>query len=670
MATGKPAFSGTSRASLIAAILTAEPPPISQLQPLTPPALERVVKKCLAKDPDERWQSAADLASELRWMSSESTATHAAIPSRTVAPLKFDWKLWGMAAMAWLAIAALLFHFFPRAAAPVAVRMRWIIAPPDGTQFLATGDAPAPVSISPDGRRIAFVAGTPSKSQMYIQSLDALKATALLGTEGASWPFWSPDSRSLGFFAHGQLKRIDADGGAPIDIAEARVPRGGSWGADGVIVFTPETTTGLFRVPASGGQPVLTTEPDPQHDSHRWPFFLPDGKHFLYYAAGHNDVGHELDSLYVGSVEGGAGKFLLHTHANGAYADGQLLFMKDNTLMAQPFDPNRLELSGDPVVVQDGVEEHRTWWMSIFSVSQNGTLVFAPVLQPDNTLLWMDSTGKRLGTVGEPGRYASIHLSPDDSHLVVERDRPHHDLWIYDLRGNNLPTQFTSGVTAGLPVWSGDGSKIAFASEKAGNFELHLKPVFGTQDEEVLVAKNNTLPLQWSPDGGTLLYSTDESGLQSAALWALPMQGPRTPRLLLKAPFYTSDGAFSPDMRWIAYGSRESGVQRIYVTPYPGPGPRIPISPGYGGNPVWLRDGHAILYLGDAANLQVTEVRKQGSDLIIGKTREIPQAVEAPVGEGFPMDVAKDGRILAITRGQDNRSQLVVVSNWEAGLKK
>jgi Tol biopolymer transport system component len=671
MATGKPAFSGTSRASLIAAILTAEPPPISQLQPLTPPALERVVKKCLAKDPDERWQSASDLASELQWMSTESTVAYPAIPARAISPRRFDGKLWGMVAMTLLAATALLFHFYSRPAAPAPVRMRWVISPPEGTRFLATGDAPAPVAISPDGRRIAFVAGAPGKSQLYIQSLDALNAAALPGTEGASWPFWAPDSRSLGFFAHGQLRRIDADGGAAIDICEARVPRGASWGADGIIVFAPETTSGLFRVSASGGQPVPTTTPDQGHDSHRWPFFLPDGKHFLYYAAGHNDVGHAQDSLYVGSVEGGAGKFLLHTHANSAYANGHVLFMKDNTLMARPFDLSRLELSGDPDVVQDGVEEHRTWWMSIFSVSENGTLVFAPVQQPDNTLLWIDSTGRHLGTVGEPGRYASIHLSPDDSQLVVERDRPHHDLWIYDLRGHNLPTQFTFGVTAGLPVWSSDGSQIAFASEKGDYFELHVKSVFGTQDEEVLLAsKNNAFPLQWSPNGGALLYATDESGLQSASLWAMPMLGPHTPRLLLKAPFYTSDGVFSPDMRWIAYGSRESGVQRVYATPYPGPGPRILISPGYGGNPVWQKDGHAILYLGDSASLQVTEVREQGADLIVGETREIPQAVEAPVGEGFPFDVAKDGRILAITRGQDNRTQLVVVSNWEAGLKK
>jgi eukaryotic-like serine/threonine-protein kinase len=666
MATGKPAFNGGSRASLIASILTTEPAPISQVQPLTPPALERVVRKCLAKDPDERWQSAADLASELKWVSSESSGTQFAVPGRGTPKRELDWKLWGMVAMALLAISAILFHFFSRPAPPPSSRTRWIISPPEGTSFLATGDAPAPVAISPDGRRIAFVAGEPGKVQLYTQSLDALKATALPGTEGASWPFWSPDSRFLGFFAHGQLERVAADGGTPIDLCEARVPRGGSWGAGGIIVFAPEPTSSLYRVSASGGQPASVTNIDPtQHDSHRWPFFLPDGKHFLYYAAGHDDISHSHDGLYIGSVDGGAGKFLLHTHANGAYASGHLLFMNDHVLMAQPFDLGRLELSGDPAVVQDGVEEHRTWWMSVFSASQNGTLIFAPAIQPDNQLLWVDANGKKLATVGEPGRYVSVHLSPDGGQVAVERDRPHHDIWLHDVR-RNFANQFTPGATAGLPVWSNDGSKIAFSYEKPGGLDLHVKSVTGAQDEETLLApKGYVFPLDWSSDGSVLLYYVDDGTELHAELRVMSMQGARTSRLLLKAPLYTSDGVFSPDMRWVAYSTRESGPQRIFATPYPGPGPRIPVSPGFGGNPIWQKDGRAVLYEGDNSTIRVTEVTEHGSELLVGKTREISQVIEAPVGEGFPFDVAKDGRILLISRGNDNGTQLVVVSNWD-----
>jgi len=666
MATGKPAFNGGSRASLIASILTTEPIPISQTQPLTPPPLERIVRRCLAKDPDERWQSAADLASELKWVSSESSGTQFAVPGRGTPKRELDWKLWGMVAMALLAISAILFHFFSRPAPPPSARTRWIISPPEGTSFLATGDAPAPVAISPDGRRIAFVAGEPGKVQLYTQSLDALKATALPGTEGASWPFWSPDSRFLGFFAHGQLERVAADGGTPIDLCEARVPRGGSWGAGGIIVFAPEPTSSLYRVSASGGQPASVTNIDPtQHDSHRWPFFLPDGKHFLYYAAGHDDISHSHDGLYIGSVDGGAGKFLLHTHANGAYASGHLLFMNDHVLMAQPFDLGRLELSGDPAVVQDGVEEHRTWWMSVFSASQNGTLIFAPAIQPDNQLLWVDANGKKLATVGEPGRYVSVHLSPDGGQVAVERDRPHHDIWLHDVR-RNFANQFTPGATAGLPVWSNDGSKIAFSYEKPGGLDLHVKSVTGAQDEETLLApKGYVFPLDWSSDGSVLLYYVDDGTELHAELRVMSMQGARTSRLLLKAPLYTSDGVFSPDMRWVAYSTRESGPQRIFATPYPGPGPRIPVSPGFGGNPIWQKDGRAVLYEGDNSTIRVTEVNEHGSELIVGKTREISQVIEAPVGEGFPFDVAKDGRILLISRGNDNGTQLVVVSNWD-----
>jgi eukaryotic-like serine/threonine-protein kinase len=666
MATGKPAFNGGSRASLIASILTTEPAPISQVQPLTPPALERVVRKCLAKDPDERWQSAADLASELKWVSSESSGTQFAVPGRGTPKRELDWKLWGMVAMALLAISAILFHFFSRPSPPPSARTRWIISPPEGTSFLATGDAPAPVAISPDGRRIAFVAGEPGKVQLYTQSLDALKATALPSTEGASWPFWSPDSRFLGFFAHGQLERVAADGGTPIDLCEARVPRGGSWGAGGIIVFAPEPTSSLYRVSASGGQPASVTNIDPtQHDSHRWPFFLPDGKHFLYYAAGHDDISHSHDGLYIGSVDGGAGKFLLHTHANGAYASGHLLFMNDHVLMAQPFDLGRLELSGDPAVVQDGVEEHRTWWMSVFSASQNGTLIFAPAIQPDNQLLWVDANGKKLATVGEPGRYVSVHLSPDGGQVAVERDRPHHDIWLHDVR-RNFANQFTPGATAGLPVWSNDGSKIAFSYEKPGGLDLHVKSVTGAQDEETLLApKGYAFPLDWSSDGSVLLYYVDDGTELHAELRVMSMQGARTSRLLLKAPLYTSDGVFSPDMRWVAYSTRESGPQRIFATPYPGPGPRIPVSPGFGGNPIWQKDGRAVLYEGDNSTIRVTEVTEHGSELLVGKTREISQVIEAPVGEGFPFDVAKDGRILLISRGNDNGTQLVVVSNWD-----
>jgi len=673
MATGKPAFGGKSRASLIAAILTTEPAPITQLQPLTPVALERVVKKCLAKDPDDRWQSASDLASQLNWLG-ESGSQMAPVPA---APAKIGrrvWLPWAVAALAIAAAVAVASYSHLQPEPRFVHRARWVIAPPETTSFQATGDSGGPVAVSPDGRRFAFVATDASgKAQLWIQAVDALKATPLAGTDGAAWPFWSPDSRSLGFFAHTQLKRIDVDGGSPINLSDVRVARGGSWAPDGTIVFAPNVNGGIYRIPASGGQAVAVTHVDTsQHDCHRWPHFLPDGKHFLYFAAGHLDISHAHDGLYIGSLDGKESKFLLPTHANAAYADGRLLYMNDNVLMAQPFDLRRLQVTGEPTVVQAGVEQYGTWWLAVFSSSQNGVLAFAPNQNTGNQILWLDRDGKVVGTVGEAGSYNGVRLSPDGQQLAVERQRPEHAIWIHDIK-HGTTTQFTSGPAASAaPVWSPDSSQMVFAVQQSGHNDLHLKNVAGTQTEEVLLETNAyNYPTDWSSDGSYVLYLATDATNEHPELWALPMRGPRTPRLLLREPLYDSEGRFSPDMHWIAYSSRERGLQNVYVMPFPGPGPRTAISAAGGTNPSWTRDGKAILYVSDTADaIMETEVHENGGELLVGKTRRFPQAVQVSVYQGVTIDAARDGRILAVSREAENRTQLVVVTNWDEGLKK
>ena len=675
MATGKPAFAGKSRASLIAAILTTEPPPITQLQPLTPPALERVVKKCLAKDPDERWQSASDLASELKWIQesgSQAGTAHRA-PAKAGRRIRLPWPVTALAiAVVAVAVAVASYSYF-RPNPQFAHRARWIVAPPGTTSFQATGDSGGPVALSPDGRRFAFVAADANgKTQLWVQAVDALKATPLAGTEGAAWPFWSPDGRSIGFFAHGQLKRIDVDGGSALNLCDVRVARGGSWGADGTIVFAPHVNGGIYRIAASGGQPVAVTRVDvSQHDSHRWPYFLPDGKHFLYFAAAHMDISHSRDGLYVASLDGKESKLLLRTHANAAYANGRMLYLNDDVLMAQAFDLRHLEVMGEPVVVQPGVEQYSTWWLAVFSVSQNGVLAFVPNQNPGNQLVWLGPDGKNLSMLGEAGRYTSLRLSPDDQQVAVEHERPEHAIWIHDIK-RNTSTQFTSGPSAsGLPVWSPDSSQIIFASQQGGHNDLHAKSVAGAQAEEVLLQSNAyNFPLDWSPDGNFLLYLATDATNEHPGLWALPMHGPRTPRLLLQAPIYDSDGRFSPDMHWIVYTSREQGQQKVFVAPFPVPGPRLPISPAGGASPLWRQDGKAILYVDDAGDaVEETEVHESGSELVVGKTRRLPQALKVAVFQGVPIDRARDGRILVVSREAENRSQLVVVTNWDEGLK-
>jgi Tol biopolymer transport system component len=676
MATGKRAFEGKSNLSIASAILEKEPEPISAIQPLAPPGLEHVVHRALAKSPEDRWQSASDIRGELQWIAGSGLqAGSSYVGTRGVAPRKhrIERTMWVIGSLLLAAVVGVASYLQFRSAPGFSQRARWKVSAPEGMFFQATGDSGGPVALSPDGSSIAFVAADATgKTQLWVQRLDSLQAVALAGTEGAAWPFWSPDGRSLGFFANRRLKRIDVESGSVVNLCDVRVARGGSWGTDGTIVFSPHVNGGLFRIDASGGAAVALTKLDlAQHDTHRWPFFLPDGKHFLYFAAHHLDISHSRDGLYIGSLDGKVNKRLVHAHTNGAFANGRLLFLSENVLMAQPLDLRRMELTGQPVVVQNGVEQHSTWWLAVFSASQNGVLAFAANQNSGNQLVWLDRDRKPVGTVGEPGAYASLRLSSDGQHLAVEYERPEHVIWVHDLQ-HNTATQVTFGPAASAhPVLSPDSSKIVFSSQQSGHNDLHIKSLSGAQTEEVLVEANGfNWPLDWSPDGNFLLYLKSDAGSVNPELWVLPMNGTRTPRLLLRAPLYDADGRFSPDMRWIAYTSREQGMQRVFVTPFPGPGIRIPISPGGGSSAVWRKDGGAILHIDDTGdNIQETEVRETGSRLTVGKTRTSPMAVQAPVFQGAAIDVTRDGRIVFVSRGAQNRTHLVVVANWGEGLK-
>ena len=674
MATGKPAFSGASRASLIAAILTTEPPPIAQLQPLTPPALERVVKKCLAKDPDERWQSARDLASELQWIAGGTQSASIGAVSVPVKASKWAYIPWLVAALA-LAIAAASaarVHFQPTPA--LGPRARWAIDPPEKTTFHAAGQEGGPVVVSPDGKRLAFIAvDANGKQQLWVRPLDALQATPVPGTEGGYFPFWSPDGSSLGFFSDRQLKRVSLDNGRVVPVCDVHLARGGSWSNQGIIIFTPDTLGSLYQVPAAGGTPTAVTQVDlSRHDSHRWPYFLSDGQHFLYLAASHDDISHAHDGIYVGSLDGKTNKFLVNTHSNAAYADGYLLYLDESSLMAQPFDLNRLQLTGEASIVQEGVEEESGFWLGVFSASQNGVLGFTPAnSNSGNSLTWFSKEGKQLGTVGDLGRYATLSLSPDGKQAVVEHARPHHELWIYDTERNSR-SQFTFGDSASAtPVWSPDGKEIAFASDRNGHADLYIKSVVGSAIERVLLQSPMAkYPVDWTPDGKFLLYQ--QSNGDKSSLWVVGTSGQDAPRLLAERPFYTADGSISPDGRWIAYTSQEQGANQVFVMPFAGPGAKRQISSKGGSrNPMWRKDGGAVIYTNDDGNVVETAVSARDSELSIratqilfrGNPEMVPQA-----GQTFA--IAPDGRFLIDTRRQENQTQIVVISNWDTGLKK
>jgi serine/threonine protein kinase/Tol biopolymer transport system component len=610
MATGKPAFSGKSRASLIASILTTEPPPITQLQPMTPPALERVVRKCLAKDPDERWQSASDLASELNWMA--EGGSRAAEPTSVVAIRAGNERWIWMAAVVILlaAVAALYFHSSPNRPQPT-----WSsILAPEKTSFAYFA---GPVDVSHNGQKLVFV-GTTAEGQdvVWVRPLGAPNAQALAGTEGASYPFWSGDDRSIGFFSAGKLKTIDAAGGPVVTICDAAGSRGGTWNQSGVILFST-TWGGIYRVPSSGGTPTEITKLDASRRelSHRWPYFLPDGKHFFYLSANFASGSMETASAYLGSLDSGEVKLLFRARSNVAYTSGYVLYVRDRMLTAQAFDEKQLEIRGQPVPIVGQVQFDELTWRGVFSCSLNGILVY----QGGNTgansrLIMFDRAGKEIKTIGTPADSNNQRISRDGQRLavgVLDTSIVNYQLWLYDLF-REKETRLTFGPNRNsFPVWAPDGNSVVFASNKNGPYDIFEKRSDSTGSEElVLQSDANKYPTDWSSDGRFIAYSSTSprEGKPKIAQWLLPRFGDRKPYVLLQGEFNVGEGHFSPDGRWLAYTSDESGRAEIYVTPFPVGSSKWQVSSAGGSSPRWRRDGKELFYLAADSELMAAEV--------------------------------------------------------------
>jgi eukaryotic-like serine/threonine-protein kinase len=487
MATGKPAFAGRSRASLIAAILTTEPPPITQLQPMTPLALDRVVKKCLSKDPEERWQSASDLASELNWIVESGSQTGM---TGTLTPRRTDRQkiLWTLATLVLCAVAVLMTLYLRPGSQPTGV-MRSAIPPEDGASPIWTGDFGGPAVIAPDGNTIAFVTAREQGAPvLWVRKLNALRGHALAGTEGAIFPFWSADSHSLGFFAGGKLKTVSIDGGAPAEVCDAPGARGGTWNAAGTIIFAPAFQSALVQVPASGGVPKPVTVLDAsKHDSHRWPQFLPDGKHLVYLALTHNRPRDPNDGIYYASLDGKENRLLMMAYTNATYAAGRLLFMRDTDLMAQFMDPKTGNLGGQAERVAADVLVDGTIWKAAFDASGLALLLYASGGLIPSQVMWYDRSGKNLGVASEKVfNLNSIRLSPDGTRLASEAGDVNPEIWINELKRQvNTRLTFGSGGSS-APVWSPDGNWIAYGGIRGKN-NLYRKRSNGVGQEELLL---------------------------------------------------------------------------------------------------------------------------------------------------------------------------------------
>jgi len=468
---------------------------------------------------------------------------------------------WAIAAMA-IVIAALVLGAFAyfRNVPQDAQTIRFFVSPPETwtltRQLGLFGSPPDPLAVSPDGHRIALVAtSADGRTLLWIRSLDTLNAQPLAGTEGAAHPFWSPDSRFLGFFAGGKLKKIDVSGGPPLTLCDAPNDRGGTWSQDGVIVFSPTTDSALQKVSDSGGTPIAATVLAPG-EVHRGPVFLPDGRHFLFRAKKEEGA---PGLIYVASLDSTDRKLLLNTNTGTVvYSQGHLLFLRGTTLMAQPFDARHLVLTGDafPIAEQIQIQSNPNAGYGLFSASSNGVLAYQTGTGTTATqLAWFDRTGKQVGKLGDSATYADLVLSPDEKRASVSiSDGQQRDIWAYDV-ARGLRTRITFDPADELnSVWSPDGSWLVFNSRRKGHLDLYQKASSGAGTEEVLLEDNrDKSPQSWSPDGRFILY-TSSGPPTGDDLFVLPLSGDRKPVPFLQTPFNEYDGQFSPDGRWVAYG--------------------------------------------------------------------------------------------------------------------
>jgi Tol biopolymer transport system component len=644
-------------------------------------AFRRLIKTCLAKDPEERWQTAHDVGLQLRGIA-EGGPEPKAIAKPTRSPKKgSDWLAWMLATVALLLALGLGLalgpSYFEKRSVETSL-IRFELYPPEKSTFDFAGFASAPVAVSPDGRMLAFGGRTPEgKTQLWVRPLDNLAAQALPETDGASYPFWSPDSRSVGFFAQGKLKRIEVAGGSPRTLCEAPSAQGGTWNQQGVIVFAPDQTGPLCQVSAFGGIPKpVTVVSTPGDLTQRWPWFLPDGRHFLYLSSNPRGAAGGDEGLYVGSLESKETHRLMLLRSNAVFENGELLYLQDRTLVAQPFDAKTLKIAGEPIPLVHSVAYAPATLRGVFSASGGELLAYATSPAPSGTqLIWYDRQGKQIETLDESVVYYSPELSPDGKQLAVDILEPgtgNVDIWLYQL-GNNLKTRFTFGTSVNMsPVWAPDGTQIAFASNRKGFFDLYTRPVNSSGEDEFLLQTNsNKNPTDWSPDGRYLLFEQrDPVQMTKTEIGVLPLFGDRKPFILVASSANVREARFDPSGHWVAYTSDETGRNEVYLTSFPNPGSLRQVSTAGGENPLWGRDGKEIYYLSPDLQMMVAEVNGKGSTLEIGAVRSLFSTHAAVQLMAAPYAVSGDGqKFLIDSLPQANPSSLTIVVNGMTALK-
>ena len=675
MATARRAFEGKSKTSLIAAILSTQPPPISSVQPVMPPALDHVVKKCLEKDPDDRWQSAHDVASELRWIG--EAGSQAGVPTTLSLRRRSRERLaWGLVALLAAATAGLAVVHLRRSATP-ALAFRSTLEPPAENTLIPYDELG--MALSPDGRQLAFVAiaGDGSK-KIWIRDLSDMAARPLPETSGAWYPFWSPDGSQIAFFADGKLKRIDLRGGSPQVIAEAPSGRGGSWGKGDVILFSPNVRSAIHQVPATGGTPTPVTEFDPEKETtHRWPHFLPDGKHFLYLRRARVSGKPEVGRLMLASTDSKETQLLIDDSTNAVYVDpGYILYGRSGNLNAWRFDAGSRRLIDRPVPV---VKEKLSFWeaknLVVLSASSSGTLVYLPEAVPQTTLQWYDSGGRALGSLGAAGFYAAPRVSPDGKKLafvLFEAGGTQSDLWVMDLQyERNFRLTQKSGVYLG-PVWSRDSERLMFVCQPKGVQDLCVRSLREGGDMELLFASPNWKTSgSWMPDGRSVLFD-EQDPETNRDLKMLNLSDKPESRVLLATPFDEEYPEASPDGRWVAYVSNETGRAEVDVRPVSGSFEQWQISTAGGQQPRWRGDGRELYYASPdgflmAVSIETQPVFRPGTPRKLFRLPERPER-DTPIFE----DVTPDGKrfLLNVPVATRSRVGFHAIVNWRSLLDK
>jgi Tol biopolymer transport system component/predicted Ser/Thr protein kinase len=675
MATGKRAFEGQSQASLMVAILEREPPAMSSLQPMTPPALDRVVKKCLAKEPEKRWQAASDVCDELKWIAeggsqvaSAPTAAEKGIRVLGRRPLVF-----GLGALLLGAVIASLAVWNLKPSPSPQPVIRTVINLPSGQQLAGLDSGPA-VALSPDGTRLAYVARQGGTQQLYLRAMDNLEAKPIPDTEGAINPFFSPDGQWLGFFAGGKLKKVSVSGGAAVTLGEASGPRGASWGSQGMIAFAPTFNAVLQQVPGAGGVRQPLTRFEKGDVSHRWPEFLPGNKAMLF-AASAATANWINAQVAVQSVGTGKRRNLIQGGTQPRFtSSGHLVFAQGGSLMAVPFDPQQLTASGASVPVVEGVLQSPSTGAAQYGFSATGSLVYVSggLQASQRRLVWVDRKGVEQALPASAHAYRYPRLSPDGRRVAVMIEESESQIWLFDLARETLTRLTFQGSINQLGAWMPDGKRITFQSNKEGPANIFWQLADGSGGlERLTTGESIQTPNSSSPDGQLLAFIEVDptTGFDILVL----RMGDRKAQPFLRTQFNESAPRFSPDGRWLAYISDESGRSETYVQPYPGPGSKWQISTEGGTEPVWNPNGRELFYRSGDKMIAVEITTQPGFSA--GKPKVLFEGQYVPTPSSFPnYDVSPDGQRFLMLKPSEQAqaapTQINVVLNWFEELKQ